>query len=131
MTKESKHLSQKIAARLLSPAFTAFEAIEAGQVKQAQLETLGMTMKLARLAGQRGVRVPAANEDLATIVDAIAGAFETGEVVQLNDDQITRAIQWLKAMRNQLGHARHDTLLALIDDLTLITGLRDLQTAAG
>lgn len=127
MAKESKHLSQKIAARLLSPAFAAFEAIAAGEIQQAQLETLGMTMKLARLAGQRGIRVPAASEDLATIVDAIAGAFETGEVVQLDDDQIMRASQWLKAVRNQLGHARHGTLLALIDDLTLIAGIRGLN----
>ncbi|SCK14444.1 hypothetical protein [Vogesella sp. LIG4] len=125
MAKDDKQLSQKIATRLLAPAFAAFEAIEAGQVKRAQLETLDMTMKLARLAGQRGVRVPAASEDLATIVDDIAGAFETGDVVQLDDDQITRATQWLKAMRNQLGHARNSTLLALIDDLTLIATLQE------
>lgn len=128
MTKENGHLSQKIAAQLLSPAFTAFEAIAAGEIQQAQLETLGMTIKLARLASQRGVRVPAANEDLAIIVDAIAGAFETGVVVPLDDNQVTRATQWLKAMRNQLGHARHGTLLALIDDLTLIAGMRGWPT---
>lgn len=128
MAKDDKQLSQKIASRLLSPAFAAFEAIAAGEVNHGQLETLGMTMRLARLAGQRGVRVPAANEDLAAIVNAIAGAFETEQAAQLDDDQIAKATQWLKAMRNQLGHARHGTLLALIDDLTLIAGMRSLQT---
>lgn len=125
MAKDDKQLSQNVAARLLAPAFAAFEAIEAGQVKRAQLKTLDMTMKLARLADQRGVRVPAASEDLASIVDDLAGAFETGDVVQLDDDQITRATQWLKAIRNQLGHARHSTLLALINELTLIAALQE------
>lgn len=124
MAKDDKQLSQNVAVRLLAPAFAAFEA-KAGQVKRAQLETLDMTMKLARLAGQRGVRVSAASEDLASIVDDLAGAFETGDVVQLDDDQITRATQWLKAIRNQLGHARHSTLLALINELTLIAALQE------
>lgn len=126
MTNSDKHLSQKIAARLLAPAFAAVEAIETGEVSHSHLNTLAMTMRLARLAGQHGVRVPAISEAFASVVATITDAFETGEVAQLDDDQISEATQWLKAIRNQLGHARHGTLLALIDDLTLIAGMRSL-----
>lgn len=125
MSTADKHLSQKIAARLLSPAFAAFEAIAAGEIQQSQLETLGMTMKLARLAGQHGVRVPAVSEAFTSVIATIEEAFETGAVAQLDDDQISETTQWLKAMRNQLGHVRHGTLLALIDDLMLIAALQE------
>lgn len=125
MTKENKHLSQKIAARLLAPAFSAFDAIAAGEVNDSHRKTLAMTMRLARLACQHGVRVPAISEAFAFIVATITEAFETGAVAQLDDDQISEATQWLKAIRNQLGHARYSTLLALIDDLTLIAALQE------
>lgn len=84
-----------------------------------------MTMRLARLAGQHGVRVPAINEAFESVSATITEAFQTGGVAQLDDDQISKATQWLKAMRNQLGHVRHSTLLALIDDLMLIAGLQE------
>lgn len=125
MTNSDKHLSQKIAARLLAPAFAAFEAIAAGEVNDSHRNTLAMTMRLARLAGQHGVRVPAISEAFASVVATITEAFQTGAVAQLDDDQISEATQWLKAIRNQLGHARYSTLLALIDDLTLIAALQE------
>lgn len=124
MAKDDKRFSQSIAARLLSPAFAAFDSIAAGEIKQAQLETLEMTARLARLADRESVRVPAASEDLAAIIEAISSALNSGQVVYLDEEQIARAVQWLKALRNQLGFARPPTLLGLIDDLTLAAGLR-------
>lgn len=124
MAKDDKRLSQSIAARLLSPAFASFDSIAAGEIKQAQLDTLEMTARLARLAARSGVRVPADSQDLAAIIETISSALSTGQVAYLDDDQVTRAVQWLKALRNQLGFARPTTLLSLIDDLTLAAGLR-------
>lgn len=124
MVKDDKRLSQSIAARLLSPAFASFDSIAAGEIKQAQLDTLEMTATLARLAARSGVRVPADSQDLAAIIETISTALSSGQVAYLDDDQVTRAVQWLKALRNQLGFARPPTLLSLIDDLTLAAGLR-------
>lgn len=124
MVKDDKRLSQSIAARLLSPAFASFDSIAAGEIKQAQLDTLEMTATLARLAARSGVRVPADSQDLAAIIETISSALSSGQVAYLDDDQVARAVQWLKALRNQLGFARPPTLLAMIDDLTLAAGLR-------
>lgn len=121
-----KRLSQSIAAKLLSPALAAFDAIAAGQISQAQLDSLEMTAKLARFARQRGVKLPADSQQLANVIAAITAAFGSGGGVQLDDDDVAGAVRWLKACRNQLTAARPDTLLALIDDLTLVAGLKAL-----
>lgn len=93
MTNNDKQLSRRVVDRPLSPAFTAFEAITAGEIQKSQLETLTMTMSLARLAGQHGVRTPAVN------VSSLSN----------NDDFFLRRVEGLlpKPPENNLCLAQH------------------------
>ncbi|NHR07391.1 hypothetical protein HA052_19560 [Chromobacterium haemolyticum] len=112
-----------ISIKMVAPGLDAVAAIRQGTVDQVQVVNLRMMSKIASAARLRKLLAPDP-DGLEALISPLVAALDSGDMVQLDLDELEHAELWLTALRDMLGRASAQSLQALLDDLIVSADIR-------
>ncbi|NHR04425.1 hypothetical protein HA052_04370 [Chromobacterium haemolyticum] len=113
--------------KMVAPGQNALAAMRQGIVDLEQVSNLRLMRSLADAARQSRMLAPDPR-GLDPLIFPLEAAMASGDVLQIDLDELERAELWMTALRDMLGRASAQSIQALLDEMVINADIK-LQLA--
>lgn len=123
MAYRPPNISQSIACKIVQPAILAISQIKHGEIRDQAIGVLSTQTAIAALARSMGLQAPPECEPLNKMCRELNRALRDQAGVAVDHEEVLVCERWLDMLREQLGRAKKQELVELVDRLVIAAGV--------